>query len=142
MFRSLTEKHHISFLMIQSVYFTSTSLESCQGICIFFSICLSKKNAEVSKFLEILKKYVSDNNIFVQERRAMFCLVKKIIFVFHIIFRLDFITQITYSIIHRCLYLHFMLFCSFKSVYKKWNIETRLTFPYSYNWQRLTPTTK
>ena len=29
----------------------------------FFSICLGKKNAEVIKFLGILKKYVSENKI-------------------------------------------------------------------------------
>ena len=44
----------------------------------FFSICLGKKNAEVIKFLGILKKYVSKNNIFVQERKAMFHLIKKL----------------------------------------------------------------
>ena len=27
-------------------------------------------------------------------------------------------------------------FCSLISVSKKWNIETMLTFPYSYNWQK------
>ena len=31
----------------------------------------------------------------------------------------------------------FILFCSFISVSKKWNIETILTVPYSYNWQTL-----
>ena len=27
-------------------------------------------------------------------------------------------------------------FCSLISVFEKWNIETMLTFPYSYNWQK------
>ena len=72
--------------------------------------------------------------ISVQERKAM--LNKKVIFVFHTIFKLDFITQIIYCIIHRCLCSHFILFCSLISVSKKWNIETMLTFPYSYNWQK------
>ena len=31
---------------------------------------------------------------------------------------------------------HFILFCSLISVSKKWNIETTLTFPYSFNWQK------
>ena len=39
----------------------------CQDIC-FFSICLGKKIAEVIKFLGILKKYVSESNILVQEK--------------------------------------------------------------------------
>ena len=32
----------------------------CRGISMFFSICLSKKNAEAIEFLEILKKYFSN----------------------------------------------------------------------------------
>ena len=72
---------------------------------------------------------------FVQERKAMFLLIK-VIFVFDTIFKLGFITQIIYCIIHRCLCSHFILFCSLISVSKKWNIETMLTFPYSYNWQK------
>ena len=102
----------------------------------FFSICLGKKNAEVIKFLGILKKYVSKNKIyFCSRKKSNVSLNKKVIFVFHTIFKLDFITQIIYCIIHRCLCSHFMLF--FISVSKKWTIETMLTFPYSYNWQKL-----
>ena len=55
---------------------------------------------------------------------------------FHTIFKLDFITQIIYCITHRCLYSSFIHFCSLTSVSKKWNIETMLTLPYSYNWQK------
>ena len=45
----------------------------------FFSICLSKRNDELIKFLGILKKYISENKIiFVQERQAMFRLIKKL----------------------------------------------------------------
>ena len=103
----------------------------------FFSICLAKKNAEVIKFLGILKKYVSENKIyFCSRKKSNVSLNKKVIFVFHTIFKLGFITQIIYCIIHRCLHSHFILFCSLVSVSKKWNIETMLTFPHSYNWQK------
>ena len=92
----------------------------------FFSICLGKKNAELIKFLGILKNLV-------QERKAMFVsLKKKVIFDFNTTFKPDFITQIIYCIIHRCLCSHFILFLfSYISLSKKWNIETILTFPYS-----------
>ena len=104
----------------------------------FFSICLGKKNAEVIKFLGILKKYVSKNKIyFCSRKKSNVSLNKKVIFVFHTIFKLDFITQIIYCIIHRCLCSHFILFCSLISVPQKWNIETMLTFSYSFNWQKL-----
>ena len=59
--------------------------------------------------------------VFGQERETIFHLPnKKVIFVFHIIFKLDFITQIIYCIVS-----------------KKWNIKTMLTFPYPCNWQKL-----
>ena len=105
----------------------------CRGISMFFSICLAKKNAEVIKFLGFLKKYVSENKIyFCSRKKSNVSLNKKVIFVFHTIFKLDFITQTIYCIIHRCLCSHFILFCSLISVSKKWNIEAMLTFPYSY----------
>ena len=50
--------------MIQSVSFTSATIEIRRGISTFFSICLGKKSAEASKFLGILKKYVSKNKIY------------------------------------------------------------------------------
>ena len=76
-----------------------------------FSICVGKKNIEVIEFLGILKKYVSKNKIFfIQERKAIFLLIKKLFFVFHTIFKLDFITQIIYCIINRRLCSHFILF--------------------------------
>ena len=59
--------------------------------------------------------------IFGQERKAIFRLPKKkVIFVFHIILKLDFIRQTIYCIVS-----------------KKWNIKTILTFPYPCNWQKL-----
>ena len=120
-----------TFLMIQSVSFTSAAFEAFAEAYLCFLVSASaKKNAEVMKFLGILKKYVSENKIFFVN--------KKVIFVFHTIFKLDFIMQIIYCIIHRCLCSHFTFFCSLLSVSKKWSIETMLTFPYSYNWQKLT----
>ena len=134
-FKSLTENHHTVNHMIifnEAISnFCQCSIGGfCQGISMFFSICLLKKNAEVIKFLGILKKYVSKNKIyFCSRKKSNVSLNKKVIFVFHTIFKLDFITQIIYCIIHRCLCSHFILFCSLISVSKKWNIEPILTFP-------------
>ena len=83
----------------------------------FFSICLGKKNAEVIKFLGILKKYVSKNKIyFCSRKKSNVSLNKKVIFVFHTIFKLDFITQIIYCIIHRCLSSHFIFFLGSRTI--------------------------
>ena len=114
----------------------------CRGISMFFSICLDKKNAEVIKFWGMLKKYVSKNkiNLFFLRKKGIFLLNKKVIFVFDTIFKLDSITQIIYSITQRWLCFQFVLLFSLVSVCKKWNIETMLTFPYSYNWQKLATT--
>ena len=62
---------------------------------------------------------------------------KKVIFVFHTIFRLDFIMQIIYDIIHNVCNLFSYFVCSLISVSRKPNIETMITFSYSYNWQKL-----
>ena len=120
--------------MIQSVSFTSAAFEAFAEAYLCFLVSASaKKNAEVIKFLGILKKYVSKNKIyFCSRKKSNVSLNKKVIFVFHTIFKLDFITQIIYCIIHRCLCSHFILFCSLISVSKKWNIEAMLTFPYLY----------
>ena len=47
---------------------------------------------------------------FCSRKKSNVSLNKKVIFVFHTIFKLDFITQIIYCIIHRCLYSLFILF--------------------------------
>ena len=100
-----------SFLMIQSVSFTSAAFGGfCQGISMFFSICVNRKNAEVIKFFGILKKYVSENKIYFCSRKESNVLNKKIIFVLNTILKLDFIMQIIYCIIHRGLCSHFILF--------------------------------
>ena len=126
MFKLLTKKHRtinhkIIFNDSISTFYRCNIWGFCQGISMFFSICLSKrkkKKAEVIKFLKILKKYVSENKIYFSSRKkSKFLLNKKIIFVFHTIFKLDFI------------------FC-FISVSKKWNKETMLTFSYWYKWQK------
>ena len=139
MFKSLTEKHRtINHMIIFndsiSKFYQCSIWGFCRGISMFFSICLGKKNAEVIKFLGILKKYVSKNKIyFCSRKKSNVSLNKKVIFVFHTIFKLDFIMQIIYCIIHRCTWvLISYIFCSLISASKKWNIETMLTFPRSY----------
>ena len=90
--------------MIQSVSFTSASFEGFIEAYLCFLVSVSakkKKNAEVIKFLGILKKYFSENKIyFCSRKKSNVSLNKKAIFVFHTIFKLDFITQIIYCIIH------------------------------------------
>ena len=62
----------------------------------------AKKDAESIKFLGILKKYVSKNEIyFCLKKKSNTLFSKKGIFVFHTIFKLVFITQIIYCVIHR-----------------------------------------
>ena len=62
----------------------------------------------------IFKKYVSKNKIyFCLKKRTNASPNKKVTFVFHTIFKLDFIIQIIYFIIHRCLYSIFILFLFF-----------------------------
>ena len=97
-----------------------------------------KKNAEVIKFLEILKKYIPENKIYFCSRKKRNVLLNKnVIFVFHTIFKLDFIMQIIYCIIHRCLHSLFIVFLLILiSVSKKRKIETMLTLSHSYNWQK------
>ena len=81
MFKLLREKHHtinhmIIFNNSINKFYQCNIWSFCQGIYMFFSTCLGKENAEVIKFLGILKKYVSKSNIFVPERKAIFHLIK------------------------------------------------------------------
>ena len=124
--------------MIQSVSFTSAAFEAfAEAYLCFFSICLDRKNAEAIKFPGILKINVSKNKIyFCSKKKSNVSLNEKVIFVFHTIFKLDFIMQIIYCIIHRCLHSLFILFYCLISVSKKRNTETMLILPYSYNWQK------
>ena len=94
----------------------------------FSRICISKKIAEKNtsprlNYILIFKKSSVSFN-------------KKVIFVFHTIFKLGFIMQIIHCFIHRCLYSLFILFCSLISVFKKQNTEKMLTVSYSCNWQK------
>ena len=76
----------------------------------FCSICLGKKNAKAIEFLGILKKYFSKNKkYFCLKKKINVLLNKKVIFVFHTIFKLDFMTQIIFYTVHRCLYSLFIL---------------------------------
>ena len=119
MFKSLTEKHcTINHMIIfndsVSKFYQCSIRGFCRGISMFFSICLGKKNAEVIKFLGILKQCVSENKIcFCSRKKNNVSLNKKVAFVFETIFKLDFVTQIIYCIIHRCLCSHFILFLFF-----------------------------
>ena len=86
-----------SFLTIQSVSLTSAAFEAFTEAYLCFLWYLprqkKKKNAVATKFLGILKKYASNAS----KNKIYFCLKKesnvsvnkKVIFVIHIIFRLD-----------------------------------------------------
>ena len=112
MFKSVTEKYHIidtwSFSMIQSVSFTSAVFKAfAEAYLCFLVSALSKKMLRyITKFLGILKTNLSENKIYFCSRKKS----SEVIFVFHTIFKLDFITQIIYWISQRCLYPHFIIF--------------------------------
>ena len=117
---SLTEKQHTDNRMIIfndsiSMFYQSAfeiSLGSRQ-ISTLLSICLGKKNAEAIKFLGIFKEYVPKSEIyFCLKKISNVSFNKKGIFAFHTIFKLVFITQIIYCVIHRCLCSLIILFCS------------------------------
>ena len=60
--------------MIQSVSFTSAAFEAFAEAHLYFLVSASAlKNAEATKFLEVLKKYVTKNKIY-------FCLKAKTMF--------------------------------------------------------------
>ena len=115
MFKWLKEKHctinHMIIFndSISKIY--QCSIRLLARHIYVFSICLGKKNAKVIKFLGILKKYISENKIcFCSRKKSNVSLNKKVIFVFHTIFKLDFVTQIIDCIIHNSLCSHFILF--------------------------------
>ena len=70
--------------MIQSASFTSTAFEAFAEAYLCFLVSASaKKNAEVIRFLGILKKYVSKNKIyFCSRKKSKISLNEKVIFVF------------------------------------------------------------
>ena len=90
--------------MIQSVSFISAAFKAfAEAYLCFLASASGKKNAEAIE--------ASKNKIyFCLKKKSNFSINKKIIFVFHTIFKLDFITQIIYCIIYRCLYSLFIRF--------------------------------
>ena len=70
--------------MIQSVSFTSAAFEAFAEAYLCFLVSASaKKNAEVIRFLGILKKYVSKNKIyFCSRKKSKISLNEKVVFVF------------------------------------------------------------
>ena len=70
-------------------------------------------------------------------KKGNFSLNKKVIFVFHTIFKLNFIMQIIYCFINPddCILFPYF-FCSLTSVSKKQNTETMLILAPSYNWRK------
>ena len=74
--------------------------------------------------------------IFAYKKNRNVSLNKKVIFVFHMILKLNFIRQIIYFYYPQMSVFSFHTFCSLISVSKKPNIERMLTLPYSHNWQK------
>ena len=76
------------------------------------------------------------NYIFVQERKAMLCLIKKLFLSFtqfsNLISKRRSFTVLSTDV---CVLTSYF-FCSLISFSKKWNMEAMLTFPYSYNCQK------
>ena len=94
---SLTENQStINHIIIFNdlISLTSAAFEAfAEGYLCFLVSASAIKNAEAIKFLGILKKYVSKNKIyFCSRKKSNVSLNKKVIFVFHTIFKLDFIT--------------------------------------------------
>ena len=88
-----TMNHMIIFSDSISKFYQCRIRGFCRDISMFFSICLRN--------IFLLEKENNKSNV---------SLNKKVIFVFHTIFKLDFITNIIYSFIHRCMYSVFILF--------------------------------
>ena len=109
--KSIAKSVTWSFLMIRSVSFTSATFEAFAEAYLCFLVPALAKNAEVIKFLGILKNYVTENEIyFCSRKKSNVSLNKKVLFVFHTIFKHDFIMQIIYCIIRWCICSHFILF--------------------------------
>ena len=106
------------FLTIQRARFTSGAFQTFAEAYLWSLVSASakkkkKKNTETIIFLGILKKwkkYFSKNKCTFFLQKSNGSLNKKVIFVFHTIFKLDLITQIIYCFIYRCLYSLFTFF--------------------------------
>ena len=81
--------------MIHSVSFTNVAFEAFakEYLCFLVSASAKKKKKCWGKFLVILKKYLSKNKMYVCLKKSNVSLNKKVIFVFHMIFKLDFVTH-------------------------------------------------
>ena len=127
MLKPLTEKHCI---INHTIVFDDpvSKFDQCSiwGFCwgyLWFLVSASaKRNAEVTKFLGI-----SENKInFRLRKKSKVSLNKKVIFVLHAVFKLDFITHIIYCIIHRGLCSHLLPFCSLISFSKEKNFRNNV----------------
>ena len=123
--------------MIHSASFTSVTFEVFVEAYLCFQYLPRQENTEVMKFLGILKNMSRRiKYIFVEERKAMFGLIKKLFLSFtrfsNLIFQGRSFTVLSSD---PCVLISYF-FCSLTSVSKKQDIETMLTFPYSYNWQK------
>ena len=98
--RILTRHSVLHYPSPQHSKFTS-AVSKCQGISSLYSICLSNKEAEAVKFLEIKK------NSFLKTRKEFFCKRKKISFI-----KKNFFTRhkLFMSIYNHYSYLHFVYF--------------------------------
>ena len=120
-----------SFLMIQLVSFTSAAFEAFAEAYLCFLVSTSAKKSWGNWILRNLKKYVSKSKTYLcLKRKSNVSLNKKVVTVFHTIFKLDFITQINYCIIHRCLCSLFILllfsFISFQETEQRNNVNLSL----------------
>ena len=96
--------------MIQSVSFSSAVFGAFAELYLCFLVSASAKKYQGNYNLRNLKKMSGRIKFFFfGKRKSMFCFLKKL-FAFQTFFKLDFITQIIYCIIHRCLYSLFILF--------------------------------
>ena len=91
-----------------------------------------QREAKVEQIIAI----VTTHSVSCLKKESKVSLNKKVVFVFHTIFRLNIIKQIIYCIIYKCLFSLFVLFF-FISFSKKRDIETMLSLPYSYNWRKV-----
>ena len=120
----------------QHLKFAST-VSKCQGFCrgisMVFIITLGKKTVEVIEFLRTME------NCFLRVKKYLFCLKRKrnvllnekVIFVFHMIFKLDFMTQL-FTVLSTDVCILFSYFCySLIPVSKKRDMERILILPIS-----------
>ena len=118
--------------LLQAVVKTLT-----RHICLF-QYLPQKKNAKAIKFLGIFNKLPPKNKVyFCLKKKNKVSLNRKVIFLilnnfqtcFHNADHILYYPQMSVFFFHT--FLFYIILVS-----KKWNIETILTLPYSYNWQK------